>query len=101
MQYRTLVIRDADPANDQRMFYRLQAGYEPLENLILLARAGVVQRFVSVEDESGLRLEDASLSALLQQSVEACRAFDPNGSNTVSVDELVRGVNNTLRGCMP
>lgn len=69
MQYRTLVIRDADPANDQRMFYRLQAGYEPLENLILLARAGVVQRFVSVEDESGLRLEDASLSALLQQSV--------------------------------
>ena len=69
MQYRTLVVRDTDPANDQRLFYRLQAGYEPLENLILSARAGVVQRFVSVEDESGVRLEDASLSALLQQSV--------------------------------
>jgi hypothetical protein len=68
-QYRALMIRDTDPANDQRMYYRLQAGYEPIENLILSARAGVVQRFVSVEDESGVRLEDASLSALLQQSV--------------------------------
>jgi hypothetical protein len=69
MQYRTLVVRDADPANDQRLFYRLQAGYEPAQNLIVSARAGVVQRFVAEEGESGLRLEDASLSALLQQSV--------------------------------
>jgi hypothetical protein len=39
--------------------------------------------------------------ALLSQPVTACRAFDPNGSNTVSIDELVRAVNNTLRGCTP
>jgi hypothetical protein len=69
LQYRTLAVRDTDPANDQRMFYRLQAGYEPVENLILSARAGVVQRFVAEEGETGLRLEDASLSGLLQQSV--------------------------------
>lgn len=69
LQYRTLVVRDTDPANDQRLFYRLQAGYEPVDDLILSARAGVVQRFVAEEGESGLRLEDASLSALLQQSV--------------------------------
>ena len=44
LQYRTLVVRDTDPANDQRMFYRLQAGYEPLDNLILSARAGAKRR---------------------------------------------------------
>jgi len=68
-QYRALLIRDTDPANDQRLFYRLQLGYEAAPGLIFSARSGVVQRFVSVEGESGVRLEDTSLSALLQQTV--------------------------------
>lgn len=69
VSYRTLLVRDEDPANDQRMVYRLQFGYEALKNLILSARAGVQQRFVSVEGESGARFEDVALSALLQQPV--------------------------------
>ncbi len=68
-QYRALLVRDTDPANDQLMFYRLQLNYEVVHNLILSARGGVVQRFVTVEDETGVRLEDASVGALLQQSV--------------------------------
>jgi hypothetical protein len=67
--YRTLLVRDTDPANDQRMTYRMAFSYEPLEHLILSVRGGVQQRFVSVEGESGLRLEDTALSALLQQAV--------------------------------
>jgi hypothetical protein len=67
--YRTLLVRDTDPANDQRMNYRLAFSYEPLERLLLSVRAGATQRFVSVEGESGLRLEDTALSALLQQPV--------------------------------
>ena len=68
-QYRALVVRDTDPANDQRMYYRLQLNYEVVKDLILSARAGIVQRFVTVEDESGVRMEDASFAALLQQSI--------------------------------
>jgi len=68
-QYRALLIRDTDPANDQRMYYRLQFNYEVVEDLILSARGGVVQRFVAEEGETGVRLEDASLGALYQQSV--------------------------------
>src|SRR5688572_26761088 len=30
VSYRTLLVRDEDPANDQRMVYRLQFGYEAL-----------------------------------------------------------------------
>lgn len=67
--YRTLLVRDEDPANDQRMSYRLQLAYEPVANLILSLRGGVQQRFVSVEGESGLRLEDTAVAALLQQSL--------------------------------
>jgi hypothetical protein len=67
--YRTLLVRDTDPANDQRMSYRMAFSYEPLEDLILSLRGGVQQRFVSQEGESGLRLEDTALSALFQQTV--------------------------------
>jgi hypothetical protein len=70
VQYRSLLVRDEDPANDQRMFYRAQLGYAPVPNLILSLRGGVQQRFVSVEGESGVRLEDTAVSALLQQPVE-------------------------------
>jgi hypothetical protein len=37
--------------------------------------------------------------ALLRQPLNTCRAFDPNDSGSVSVDELVRGVNSALHGC--
>jgi hypothetical protein len=69
-QYRTLVVRDEDPANDQRMIYRLGFNYAVLPQLILSARGGVQQRFVAEPDESGLRLEDMALSALLLQNVD-------------------------------
>ena len=32
-------------------------------------------------------------------AVNTCPSFDPNATTTVSVDELVRGVNNLLGGC--
>lgn len=69
-QYRTLVVRDEDPGNDQRMIYRLGFNYAVQPQLILSARGGVQQRFVAEPDESGLRLEDMALSALLLQSVD-------------------------------
>jgi hypothetical protein len=69
LQYRTLAVRDEDPANDQRMFYRLQGAYDPLPNLTVFARLGLEQRFVSVEDESGVRMEDTAFGAMYQHSV--------------------------------
>jgi hypothetical protein len=73
VQYRALAVRDDDPANDQRMLYRLQFNYAVAPDVILSARAGVQQRFVSVEGESGLRLEDTALSASMQQNVSLAR----------------------------
>ena len=70
VQYRALALRDEDPANDQRMLYRLQLNYRVAPDLFLSARTGLQQRFVSVEGERGVRLEDTALSALLQQNVE-------------------------------
>jgi hypothetical protein len=37
--------------------------------------------------------------ALGQSSLDACPSFDRNGSRTVTVDELLMGVNAVLRGC--
>ena len=45
-----------DPANDQRMIYRLGFSYRVLPDLILSARSGLSQRFVAEPDESGLPL---------------------------------------------
>ena len=33
------------------------------------------------------------------QPIENCPAFDPNHSGTVTVEELVQAVNNSLNGC--
>jgi hypothetical protein len=73
VQYRALVVRDEDPANDQRMLYRLGFNYAALPRLILSARAGVSQRFVSEPDESGFRLDDSALSASYQHDVDLAR----------------------------
>lgn len=70
IQYRTLAVRDEDPANDQRMLYRLQAGYDPpVPGLTVFAHIGFEQRFVSVQGESGVRMEDAVLGAMFQHDV--------------------------------
>jgi hypothetical protein len=73
VQYRALVVRDEDPANDQRMLYRLGYSYALRPELILAARGGVSQRFVSEEDESGFRLDDTALSASYQHEVDLAR----------------------------
>jgi hypothetical protein len=39
--------------------------------------------------------------ALDLQSVDACPAFDPNHSGTVTINELIQGVLNALEGCPP
>jgi hypothetical protein len=69
VQYRALAVRDADPANDQRMLYGLQGSYALRPELLLAARVGLEQRFVRVDDESGVRFTDSALSALYQQSL--------------------------------
>jgi hypothetical protein len=69
LQYRALAVRDDDPANDQRLLYGLQGSYALRPELLVSARVGLEQRFVSVDDESGLRFTDSALSALYQQSV--------------------------------
>jgi hypothetical protein len=33
------------------------------------------------------------------QPVSACPAFDPNNTGTVTIEELIQGVNNLLAGC--
>ncbi|MET0409657.1 MAG: hypothetical protein ABW217_00105 [Polyangiaceae bacterium] len=68
-QLRMLLVSDADPSNDRSMSYRVQGGYELLDWLTLLARAGVDQRFVAEEGESGLGLQDTLLAALAAQTV--------------------------------
>jgi hypothetical protein len=69
LQYRALAVRDDDPANDQRLLYGLQGSYALRPELLLSARVGLEQRFVSVDDESGLRFTDSALSALYQQTL--------------------------------
>ena len=66
-QYRQLLITDEDPANDRYMLYRAQVSYYPLRWLSLFARLGVFQRFVAVQGESGLRMEDTVLGATAEQ----------------------------------
>lgn len=68
-QLRMLLVSDDDPANERSLSYRLQAGYELLDWLTLLARGGVDQRFVAEEGESGLGLQDTLLAALAGQTV--------------------------------
>ena len=68
-QYRSLLITDEDPANDRYMLYRLQGAYQLQSWLSVYAQLGLFQRFVSVEGESGLRLEDTVLGAFAEQSV--------------------------------
>jgi hypothetical protein len=62
-------VRDDDPANDQRLLYGLQASYALRPELLLSARVGLEQCFVRVDDESGVRFTDTSLSALYQQTL--------------------------------
>jgi hypothetical protein len=33
------------------------------------------------------------------QPIDACPAFDPDGSGTVTINELIQAVNNSLNGC--
>jgi hypothetical protein len=68
-QLRMLLVSDADPGNDRSMSYRVQGGYELLDWLTVLARAGVDQSFVAEEGESGLGLQDTLLAALAAQTV--------------------------------
>jgi len=68
-QYRSLLITDEDPANDRYMLYRLQGAYQLQSWLSVYAQVGLFQRFVSVEGESGLRLEDTVLGAFAEQSI--------------------------------
>jgi hypothetical protein len=66
-QYRQLLVTDEDPANDRYLLYRAQASYYPLAWLSLFARLGVFQRFVAVQGESGVRMEDTVLGATAEQ----------------------------------
>jgi hypothetical protein len=68
-QLRMLLVSDSDPENDRSLSYRLQGGYELLDWLTLLARAGVDQGFVAEEGESGLGLQDTLLAALAGQTL--------------------------------
>jgi hypothetical protein len=68
-QYRSLLVQDEDPANDRYMLYRLQGSYFPLRWLSVFARFGVNQRFVSVQGESGVRMDDTALGANAEQDV--------------------------------
>lgn len=67
--YRSLLVTDEDPANDRYLLYRLQGTYFPLPWLGVFARVGLFQRFVAVDGESGLRLEDTELGATAEQRV--------------------------------
>jgi hypothetical protein len=69
VQYRSLLVTDEDPANDRYFLYRAQASYYPLRWLSVFARLGLYQRFVSVQGESGFRMEDTVLGATAEQSV--------------------------------
>jgi hypothetical protein len=69
VQYRSLLVTDEDPANDRYFLYRAQASYYPLRWLSVFARLGLHQRFVSVQGESGLRMEDTVLGGTAEQSV--------------------------------
>jgi len=66
-QYRQLLVTDEDPANDRYMVYRAQVSYYPRPWLSLFARLGVFQRFVAVQGESGVRMEDTVLGATAEQ----------------------------------
>lgn len=61
--YRTLAVTDRDPANDRRVIYRAQGNYEILPGLNAFLRMGIDQRFVRVDDESGMRFEDIAFGA--------------------------------------
>jgi hypothetical protein len=69
VQYRSLLVTDEDPANDRYFLYRAQASYYPLRGLSVFTRLGLNQRFVSVQGESGFRMEDAVLGATAEQSI--------------------------------
>jgi hypothetical protein len=69
VQYRSLLVTDEDPANDRYFLYRAQASYYPRRWLSVFARLGLYQRFVSVQGESGFRMEDTVLGATAEQSV--------------------------------
>jgi hypothetical protein len=73
VQYRTLLVTDGDPANDRRVIYRLQPGYEVLPALIAFVRFGLDQQFVRVDDEAGTRFEDTALGAYYVHSVDLSR----------------------------
>jgi hypothetical protein len=68
-QYRSLLVSDEDPANDRFMLYRAGAAYYPLAWLSVFGRVGLNQRFVSVQGESGVRMEDLVLGAAAEQRV--------------------------------
>ena len=67
--FRMLAVVDKDPANDRSMSYRLQGGYSPLDWLTVFGRIGVDQKFVSVDGESGVRMQDTLLGAYATHSV--------------------------------
>jgi len=69
-QYRSLLVTDEDPANDRYMLYHAQGSYYPLRWLSVFARFGLNQRFVSVQGESGFRLEDTTLGAAAEKKVD-------------------------------
>jgi hypothetical protein len=72
-QYRSLLVTDEDPANDRYLLYRAQGTYYPLPWLSVFARLGLNQRFVSVQGESGLRMDDLALGAAAEQTVSLAR----------------------------
>lgn len=62
-QFRTLAVRDQDPANDQSMLYQLRGDGKLTDRFTVGVRFGVFQYFTAEEGESGWRLQDTLASA--------------------------------------
>jgi hypothetical protein len=60
-QFRSLVIRDEDPRNDELMIYSLKGTGMLTDKLSIGIRMGLSQRFVAEPDESGFRFQDTSV----------------------------------------
>jgi hypothetical protein len=69
-QFRTLAIRDEDPANDQSMLYQLRGEGRLSDRLTLGVRVGMTQAFSAEEGESGYRLQDTLASASYRTPVD-------------------------------
>ena len=69
-QYRSLVVRDADPGNDASMMYQLTGMASLGDGLTAILGGGVDQTFVAEPQESGFKMRDTQIGALYSHSLE-------------------------------